>query len=131
MDNANEFQTEPNNNYAHMSINSKLGSERMIATIAIGILEGISTGVIGFAEAERSLFGPYGRNYIRNLGVSHELITLISRGLYLEDYDVLYPKNPQEFYKEINEIKEGLIDFPGSKKLSDNEIRDMKYWFDE
>ena len=119
---------KPNEDTIQISSLNHNQSERMLAIIALGILEGIKNDVVDFTEAEKSLFGPYGRGVLVNLGLSKKLIDLVHSASALEDIEEISPKNPKlALAKEIEDLQKDALEILGE---TEHDPYSYKYWLD-
>ena len=103
-------------------------SERMIAIIALGILEGVKNGVVDFTEAENCLFGPYGRGVLVNLGLSKKLVDIVHSGSALEDMEDIFPQNPElGLLREIEKLQNDVLEILRKTKYDPYDYKD---WLD-
>lgn len=116
--------------YIRVSSQEEKGGERILAVIALGVLEALRADAMSFKEAEHSIFGPWPLQIARQLDLHPDLVDVLHSGLFLEDYEDLFP-NPEtqkaRYYAMVDRLKTKLLVF-----LQENQATEHpdEYWIE-
>lgn len=90
----------------------QLAASRMVALIALGLLEGLKHGVLSPEEAERTLFGPLGAEVTAQALLAEEVTRVIHSSLFFEDYPDLFPDDHEErLRRRLEQLQAQLLNY--------------------
>lgn len=105
-----------------------LAASRMVALIALGLLEGLKHDVLSLEEAERTLFGPRGAEVTAQARLAEEVIEVVHSSLFFEDYPDLFPNNHEErLQRRLEELQVQLVNYLKMTRHAVH-IPDLPHW---
>ncbi|EOH96856.1 hypothetical protein UAY_02587 [Enterococcus moraviensis ATCC BAA-383] len=86
-----------------LSANKKNEAERLVLTIAIGLLESLENGLLTINDCENYLFSPCSVSILEEKGLSGDVIEIVELGCELEDIQSLRPAKLKDGIRDLKE----------------------------